>query len=221
MVRPAPNVIAVSSCLGWCWEDGGPGTGHPTVPVIHVGGRVTWDLMPALSCPACTHNSSNGDAQPKPQGQPHEHRCKQTPFGHRGSSRSSRDPGQGLGTHLGGRVPLRWGLWHPLGGDDSYPRAVCAAQGDHSLPATLTGRLKTQEQGGLRLTEALSVESWMAPVCTCGAGAAKIISVNEHVLQHVSSSPGALFVQQIGGGWTRAKETRGQAGLCVGLCKES
>lgn len=113
------------------------------------------------------------------------------------------------------------GAMASTGGGHSCPRAVCAAWGDHSLPATLTGWLKTQEQGGLRLTEALSVESWMAPVCTCGAGAAKIISVNEHVLQHVSSSPGALFARQIGGGWTKAKGPQGQAGLCVGLCKVS
>lgn len=103
-------------------------------------------------------------------------------------------------------------------------KGYSAAWGDRCLPAMLTGRLKAQEQGGLRLTEAVGGESWVAPVCMCGGGAAKTISVNEHVLRHVGSSPGPLFLQQLGGGWTRAKEAweqRGQAGLCVGLCKES
>lgn len=40
-------------------------------------------------------------------------------------------------------------------------------------------------------------------------------------LQHVSSFPEPLFQQQLGGGWTRAKEQQGQNGLCVELYKES
>lgn len=64
----------------------------------------------------------------------------------------------------------------------------------------------------LRLTEAVGGESWMVPVCTCGGGAAKIISTNKHVLQLISFSPGPLLLQQLGEGWSRAKEPWEQQG---------
>lgn len=156
------------------------------------------------------------------------------PFGHRGSCRSSAGTGWGIlflgtpGRGWGHAWVAGWhgdggyGIHRPMGGQLS--KGFCGAWGDHCLPATLTGWLKTQAQGGLRLTEAVSGEGRMAPVSTCSGGAVKIISANKHVLRHVSSSPGPLFPQQLKGGWTRAKEAweqQGQAGLCVGLRKES
>lgn len=126
---------------------------------------------------------------------------------------------------MDGRVALRWGLRHPpVHGGTVVQGLLCSlgglgggVWGDHHLLATLMGWLKTQEQ--------VSGEGWMVLVCTCGGGAAKIISANEHVLRHVSSSPGPFSPpQQLGGGWTRAKEPweqRGRDGLRLGLCKES
>ena len=55
--------------------------------------------------------------------------------------------------------------------------------------------------------EAVGGEGDMAAVCTCGGGAAKTDSVEQHVLRHVSSSPGPLVPSSVeeagpGLGWT-------------------
>lgn len=125
------------------------------------------------------------------------------------------DPRQGLGTGLGGRVSLGWELRHPAAHGGAVVQGLLCSLG-RPLPPGHTHRAAEDLRAG-------RCGGQTAPACTCGGGDAKIISAKEHVLRRVSSSPGPLFPQQLRGGWAGAKdpwEPQGQAGLCVGLCKE-
>lgn len=155
--------------------------------------------MPA---PPCTHNSSSGGAQPQLRdGLMHITASRQTQSG------------------MGALVGPRWGPW---GGTEIGATAPTGPWGDSCPQAVVQpGAAGNPGAGRAGAGSAAGGGRLGGPCVHVRWGCCRNHQREELHLPGVSSSPGPLVPRQPRGGWARAKEQRGQAGLRVGLCKGS